>query len=235
MNAIHLIHDDVMHALGEMPDASVDLVITSPPIGIHVNDRARTTSIDYPEPEWLTEALRVSRGPVIWTVSPELFLAFPRPADPDVLLCWMIDAEKDYSPGRGFSSDWNLICVHRPGSIRASCSDVFLARRGLPTWTIKEPIDDEREKHPAPGSAHLAEKLCSIWKPRKVLDPFCGPCASLEGALMAAIRGGWSFEGVGIDIDLEYLETAAKYFETRREIVVECETRHPSTELKVGR
>lgn len=234
MSSLRLIHADAVSALQGMPDASVDMILTNPPVAIHVDEKFRTSEVRFPNPHWIHEALRVSRGPVVYTLSPE-FVFTNSVAKIDLLLCWMIDSEKDYAPGRGFSSDFNLICVHRPGSIRVSSSDVFLAKPGFPVNLIDDPTLRKRQDHPAPGSSQLADKLCGIWKPRTILDPFCGPCASLEGALLAANRGGWNFEGIGIDIDMEYLEAAGTYFEARRGATVTYDSRHPDTALRVGR
>lgn len=244
---VELWHDDAETRLGEMPTGSVDLILTSPPIGIHVDARMKTERVEAPSPRWILEALRVSRGPVAFAVAPEFLDLATGLVRPDMLLVWMIDkweAREQLAKGT-FSADFNLIAVYRPRPLAkgVASSDVILAKPGLrePTHRVIEARKigtadalATRYQHPAPGSVDLATKLARLWRPRVALDPFAGAGATLEGIWLAAEEwGGCTL--FGIDINREYLDAIGHMFEVEFEARVYKHDGHPDPAKAVGR
>lgn len=207
-----LFRDDAIRRLKEFPDGMVDMVLTDVPVAIDV--RERPSVYHFPSIEWVREALRVSRGPVVYTMGPDSFLRWIQrwghvpSMVPDQVMVWLIERPERFTTGqRSMGADFNLVCVHRPGRKLAMSSDVILAAPGYhPTAWKWRHLDVAA--HPAPGSFELATKLVQIWGARSVLDPFCGAGVTLEGARFAGAD-----EVYGVEIDADYIASAARYFE----------------------
>ncbi len=227
--SLTLYRDDVVAGLARLRPGSVDMVLTDPPVAIYLNERGRTerTKLHF---EWLAPALAVCRGPVIYTLGPEVFLAWQdKILKPDILMSWLIDRSSERQPaGRAsIGSDWNVICVHRPGQPKFATSDVLLAKPGPRESKIE--VRGKQLQHPAPGSFELAKKICEAWAPKSVLDPFSGIGVVLEGAAAAGVKDLY-----GIEIDHEYADLCRARF-TDLGHMVTLSDHKPDMALQVGR
>ena len=208
---VKLIQGDALATLEAMPPHSVDLIFTNPPVEYHVNSFGRTVKVVF-DTRWIREALRVSRGPVAYTLHADAFLWLWRAKDPaleliqpDSISAWVVN-----EPGvtRGVApSTWNMLCLHKVPLRDPRIPDVIVAPAGDDHW-------GPAQEQAAPGSFHLAFRLIEFLKPETVLDPFCGSGVTLHAAEIAGALGA-----IGIDRDTEPLAACADAFRERGALV----------------
>lgn len=185
---------DCLDLMREIPDKSVDLVLTDPPynVGINFGNEYDDNRIDYESwcYSWFTECIRIGRG-VIFTpgiANLDMWLKYkPR---------WVIAWFKPNSMKRitiGFNC-WEPLLLFGNPSIK-SYRDAFEA-----------PTIPQKSKHPTPKPVNLFIKLVKAFSEPDalVLDPFLGSGTTA----IACKKTGRNF--IGIDINPDYCEYAKK-------------------------
>jgi site-specific DNA-methyltransferase (adenine-specific) len=232
-----LFSGDALAVLPELPDASVDAVITDPPYssgGQFRGDRAALTSVKYaernarhPYPEFMGDT-RDQRGYLHWAA---LWLSqCLRIAKPGAPLCVFSDWRQlplmtDATQAGGWVwrgvVPWNKTEAVRPqlGRFRAQCEYVVWGsagamgggdRRVLPGF-YEAQVRKSDKHHIAGKPTKIMRDIVQICPPGGVvLDPFAG---SGTTCLAASLEGR---RAIGVELSAEYLAIAAKRFDNER-------------------
>lgn len=216
---------DCLEIMRDIPDNSIDAVITDPPYGIGYASNRATTSGGMPrknrssfgkdeyDPRWVAELPRVQKDD-------GLIYCFTRW---DVMHLW-----KDAFVAVGYVATQRLVwdkCHWKMGDLRyygSQLEDVLLFRRGAPemfpgghgrrgnlfryssSWLPEGQFDHPTQK----PEALIREFIQDSTKPGDtVLDPFMG--SGTTG--VACVKTGRSF--IGIEIDPHYFEIAKRRIE----------------------
>lgn len=186
---------DCLEGMREMPDKSVDLVLTDPPYGI---GECYTSYDDTQEnlkdliSKAMPEILRVSKVALITTGTKNIYL-YPKP---DWVLAWVSSAGVGCGP-------WGFCCWQ---PILAYGKDPYL-KNGMGSRP-----DIFQSNEPAPKTNHPCPKPVSLWseilmrgsvfESDIILDPFIGSGTTA----IAAIRNGRKF--IGFEKEPSYFEKA---------------------------
>lgn len=184
-DGITVICGDTRLELPKMADGSVDAILTDPPYGIGINygegsdDKAFLT-------DWIAECLRVSAGPVVFTIPSTRLYDIPKPD-------WVGVWNKPLTMGffsTPYIPHWEAIVFYRPPK-KTGRSDV---------WTFN-PV--KPNGHPTPKPLELWRSILATLDGETVLDPFCGSGTTLR----AAKDLGW--KAIGIDVEMKYCQMTA--------------------------
>ncbi len=222
-DGVVLIQGDAREML-ELPDASVDLVITDPPFNVSFSDYGGGVKDNVPPEEyagwtrrWLDECLRVLRR------GGQLYALMPEKSKP-----WWLWAIRDlWQEHRGWELPWcrTMAHLHREKTyIRAWEPILWLVKGGTPN-VLKRAYRFEEDKDWLVGTSAVAEAEAVRLKKRHptprpdwiyeyfvirasepgmvVLDPMLG---SGTGAYVARKLGR---QFVGYDINRDYVDLAA--------------------------
>lgn len=188
---------DALELLRDLPDKSVDLILTDPPYGIgiaktgHVgNGKKGFTKKSWdsrpPDPDVFRQILRVSRWSIIWGAQ---YFADRLPPSGK----WLIWDKAPHQRGKTSFADCEL----------AWCSWKGPARIHTRIWRgFSKQTRDERLAHPTQKPSELMEWCigqCPT-RPSSILDPFMGT----GSVLVAAERLG--IDVTGSDLDPEYVQ-----------------------------
>ena len=191
-----LILGDCLEVLKDMPDKSVDAVITDPPYGI---DIAAWDSA-MPDQGLLDELLRVSIGSVVWFGSAKLVMGFAKyDPQPDRFMIWSPKFTLSNAMKDGMAYRWHIIAVWR------------MRKQNIIPWDIVNEATEGRQwwNHPGTKPIKLMRKLCAAFadEDSTVLDPFMG--SGTTG--VACVETGRNF--IGIEIDPDYYAIAQRRIE----------------------
>jgi site-specific DNA-methyltransferase (adenine-specific) len=192
-----LIHGDCIEALRQMPDKSVDCIVTDMPYGVgfefgdyHDNVANLKHLID----NALPEMRRIGRRVVLTSGIRNLFL-YPAPT---WTLCWYYGGG---SRGRWGFNHWQPILVYGPDpdrSARIMRTDVVRA--------VGKVLED-RSEHPTPKPLAFMRKLIHRVAPSPA-DLICDPLMGSGTTGVAAIQLGHRF--IGIEQNGDYLAIAQR-------------------------
>jgi DNA modification methylase len=194
-----LIHGNCIDALRNMPDKSVDCVVTDMPYGIGIDFGDYVDNVENLRTliaEALPEMRRVARRVVLTTGIRNLFL-YPQPT---WVLCWHYFGG---SPSPWGFNGWQPVLVYGTDPdfrLRMRHSDIIRADKADPSRL--SPID-----HPTPKPLGFMRKLINRVAPSPadvILDPFMG--SGTTG--VAAIQLGHKF--IGIEVNGDYLAIAKR-------------------------
>jgi len=204
-NCNEVICGDCNEILRNLPDESIDLVLTDPPYGVHYRDRmGRTIANDNDLTKVLgafTDLYRVLRPDSFcisfygWTAVDHFFAAWK---------------------GAGFRPVGHIVFAKRYASsqriLRACHEQAFLLAKGRPARPA-DPISDVQPWSYSGNRAHPTEKSIDTLMPliksfslsgAVVLDPFCGSGSSLVAAAFAGRQY------LGIELETRYCELARR-------------------------
>ena len=194
-----VIHGDCLEVMREMPDKSVDLLLTDPPYGVGV----QYDGYEDTEENWyslmdavLPEIIRVSKMAIFPSCQikrlPWIYQNYP----PDWLICWY-KGSTGHSSFVGFN-DWEPHLVYGRRINQLYMHDFFQTRSSPPKNTFG---------HPCPKPEEWAEwiiKRVSRGERMFVYDPFVG-----SGTVtLVAYKLGHSY--LGTDISKQYVDIARK-------------------------
>jgi site-specific DNA-methyltransferase (adenine-specific) len=206
---------DCLAVMKDMPDKSVDAVITDPPYGINYQSARRTDAnqrFDVLEGdggvpvEWLSESFRVAKDTAClfcfcrWDTQQTFYEAISKAG-------WIIKSQVIWDRG-----------VHGLGDLKVQYApmhdNVWFAIKGCYQFSGKRPKSVLRvDRLPASDLIHPTQKPSSLMKiiigdlttkEQSVLDPFMG--SGTTG--VACIQTGRNF--IGIEIDAGYFKIAEK-------------------------
>lgn len=201
----HVYHGDCIRLLDEVPDGSVDLVVTDPPYLVRYRSRDGQTLQNSDHFCWLRPAF----AQIARVLKPDRFcISFCEWSQADMFLtAWK---------GLGLHPVGHLVWVKPYASatrfLKYRHEEAYLLAKGHPKLP-KEPLPDVlpweytgNEQHPAQKPVKALEPLIRVFsKPGDVvLDPFMGSGSTL----MAARR--LERKVIGVEIDREYYENALK-------------------------
>ena len=205
---MRLIHGDCLIEMKQIPDGSVDAVITDPPYGINY------------QPAWKKwDGSPSDYSPVIGDdvpFSPAPFLGFPTVvlfgannfSDRLPLggwLCWdkRLDAKKDKMFGSSFELAW-----YRSIHTKAKTKMIRVLHGGVINADSKYG-NNEKRLHPTQKPVVLMERIIEAFTNEGdiVLDPFMG--SGTTGVACVNLNRGF----IGIEINEEYFEIAKKRIE----------------------
>jgi site-specific DNA-methyltransferase (adenine-specific) len=193
-----LIHADCIKVLRNMPDKSVDCIITDPPygVGIDYGDTYEDTrgNLELLAREALPEMRRVARR-VAFTCGTRNLNLYPQPT---WVIAWFY-CGNTYTPW-GWSS-WQPILVY------GADPDLKLRMRRPDSIRLNSNCPKEGAPHPCPKPLGFMRKLVNRVAPSPadiILDPFMG--SGTTG--VAAIQLGHKF--IGIEINGDYLAIAKR-------------------------
>lgn len=224
-----VIHGDCLDVLRGMADASVDAVVTDPPYGTGQWQRSasgagRDPSATFKKEEWdlfdlawLGEALRVSRGPVLFfyptPTLPDVLPAIKASGEPWRLMVW---CKPDPRPraGKQVAYGFEEIVAMR-GLQRVGGKDYFIAS------SPKVAEKGISKRHPHQKPLPLMSWLVQVAAPTggTILDPFAGSGTTLVAALTEGRRA------IGIEREAQYVEIA------RQRIAAASTTTHNRPQL----
>jgi len=186
---------DCLEVMKEIPDNSVDLVLTSPPynIGFDYGGKTNDKRDDYESwcREWFKELQGISKNQCIAVGIPNIGMWY-KIKQPKWMICWWKPAAMGRSPF-GFCN-WEPLLFWGKPTKRKGC-DVIRA--------IIKP-DKMLEKHPCPKPLDWGLKLIELLTNENdtILDPFLG-----SGTVAVAAQNlGRNF--IGIEISEDYCKIA---------------------------
>lgn len=223
---VRLICGDSISIMSEMPDASVDLIFTSPPYNLKegrgdfpkrygmwnsakLRDGYESHSDDLPYAEYvdwqkrfLLECWRLlaDDGAIFYQHKNRVqngVLRTPHDLNPGLPLRQVIIWDR--GSGLNFSPTF-LTPSHEVIYVFAKAK--FRLKRSHGLKDVLKVLPDRGNPHPAPFPVELPRQIISATNAQTVLDPFCGSGSTA----LAAISEGRKF--VGIDIDQTYLALA---------------------------
>jgi len=195
-----LIHADCIKVLRNMPDKSVDCIITDPPygVGIDYGDTYEDTrdNLDLLVREALPEMRRVARR-VALTCGTRNIQLYPQPT---WVLAWLYFGNN--------CSPWGFNCW-QPILVYGADPDLRLRMRRTDTIRCydRARTPPEPNSHPCPKSLNFMRKLANRVAPSPadtILDPFMG--SGTTGVV--AIQLGHKF--IGIEINGDYMGVAKR-------------------------
>jgi len=193
---------DCLEIMKQIPDKSVDAVITDPPYGIDFLGNDWDKFI----PDWTREAKRISNI-IVFTTAPTTLWSYPQP---DWVACWHRKHASSHSSNGGINL-WSPVVIY--GKIKIP-ADFYATHFGT-YWREHKVIE-----HPCPKPIELYKWMCG-WASLDgdtILDPFMG--SGTTG--VACVQTGRNF--IGIEIDPGYFEIAQKRIaEARRQMVLPLE------------
>jgi len=193
--SIQLLQGDCLELMKELPDGSVDAVVTDPPYGVNVASWDK----DIPSQAFLDECLRVSNGAVVWfgAAPPAQHLAFNTfDPIPERIYVWHNTFTRTNSEGAFWQ--WQPIYVWRKKRFTGMKRDVI---------AMAAHTGGGKRVHPTQKPVPLMDLLCNAatsCKGATILDPFMG--SGTTG--VACIKTDRNF--IGIEIDEHYCEIAKK-------------------------
>ena len=196
MNKIIL--GDCVEVMKNMPDKSVDLIITDPPYGMNFQSGHRKVKYDkikgddkFPV-EIFDEFFRLSRKGVYVFCRWDNIAELPKPKS---IIAWVKNnwsmGDLEHEHGR----QWEAICFY------AMEEHAFIKR-------IPDVIREDRTGnllHPTEKPVNLIKKIIMANEGRLIFDPFCGSGTTL----VAAKQEGREYLGIEID-EKYYLEAKQK-------------------------
>jgi site-specific DNA-methyltransferase (adenine-specific) len=193
-----LIHGNCIDVLRQMPDKSVDCIITDPPYGVGIeydNYQDTAENLEVLIAHGLPEMRRVARSRVAVVAAIRNIALYPQPS---WVLAW-------FFPGNGccpwgFNS-WTPIFVY------GRDPDVRLRMRRTDVIRGTHVATGDKNQHPTPKPLSFMRKLVNRVAPspsNTILDPFMG--SGTTG--VAAIQLGHNF--IGIEINGDYLAIAKR-------------------------
>ena len=217
---INLLHGDCLELMKDIPDKSVDLILTDPPYGIKFQSNFRKDKFDKLQnddvvlEDWLTEAHRVLKdGGAIytftrWDVYPEWYSIIEKLFKIKNCIIW-------HKRGGGLGDLKGAYIFNHEFLIFASkgrhilkgkrCSDVWEVQKDAPS-TYKHPT-----QKPVALMRQIIEKSSS--EGQIVLDPFMG--SGTTG--VACVNTNRNF--IGIELDDKYFDIAEQRIrESRRKL-----------------
>ncbi|MFA5999925.1 MAG: DNA methyltransferase [Candidatus Paceibacterota bacterium] len=190
-----IITGNCLDIMKQMPDKSVDVILTDPPYGIDLNYDNYIDSLDNLKElvsNFMVEALRVSKVIVI-TPGINNIWYYPKA---DWVMCWYYGC----GPSRcswGFNV-WQPILVYG--------KDPYLANgMGARPDDIKDNTTNTKNGHPCAKPITFIRKLLdrvSINKEDLILDPFCGSGTTCVAAKLTGKKY------IGIDLSQKYCDIA---------------------------
>lgn len=185
--SVQLLQGDCLELMKEIPDGSVDMVLTDPPYGIGIS--ANPFRGKFPKKEWdyttptkevFDEIFRVSKNQVIW--GGNYFSHFLPPSKS--FFVW------DKGQPEKFTS--------------AMCEQAWVSNN-KPAKLFRKRVTSFKKYHPTTKPVDLMEWCLKFFPDVKtVLDPFMG--SGSTG--VACVNTGRSF--IGMELDPGYFETACK-------------------------
>jgi site-specific DNA-methyltransferase (adenine-specific) len=190
-----IIQGDCLQVMKEIPDKSIDLVLTDPPYGVNLEyDKFNDTEENVAKliNQFMPEALRIAKTVVI-TPGVRGINWYPKPT---WVLAWVNSAGAGRSPW-GFSC-WQPILVYG--------KDPFLAQGlGGRSDLIKDNSPGVKHGHPCSKPVSLMEKIIDRTDHNGngiILDPFCG-----SGSTLVACKQ-LKRNFIGIEISQKYCDIA---------------------------
>lgn len=221
--SVTLYHGDCLTVMREMPDESVDIVVTSPPYNMgltpggngrgtykHTTQKARRFADGYGQHDdameqgdydaWqrevLAECWRVSRLAVFYNHRPRVEHGILRdPLSND----FRIPLRQRIIWNRGTGIDVNLrtFCTRGEYVLLFAKPDMKLASHSVSGWGDVWDLGIEYgiKDHPAPFPIALPARCIEATGAQSVLDPFSGSGTTLRAAMDAGIKG------IGIELE----------------------------------
>lgn len=177
---------DCLAVMREMPEKSVDAVITDPPYGVEFRGNDWDSFI----PAWLGLAKSLGKF-VIFTTAPITLWDYPRP---DWLACWYRTAAQSRNIQGGFNH-WTPVPIY--GNCKFMVDTYY--SNGNVTAMQNDGID-----HPTPKDLGMVRWLVENSKGDLILDPFMG--SGTTG--VACMQLGRKF--IGVEISEQYFEIAER-------------------------
>ena len=200
MSEIKLHLGDCLDILRDMPDNSVDAVITDPPYGVNVAEW--DNDVPY---ELLTEFLRVANYAVVWFGSAPRMIADAKsfPVEPDRVMVWAPKFTLSKIAKDGFAYRFHPLYWWRIRKQKSIPWDLFNDNTECGNWW----------KHKCTKPTSLMANIVSAAtiEGELILDPFMG--SGTTG--VACIRTGRKF--IGIEIEPKYYEIAEKRINDEKE------------------
>ena len=193
MSEVKLLLGDCLEVMKDIPDGSVDAVITDPPYGVNYAD----WDSDIPSQQFLDECLRISNGIVLMFGAAPMILEFAWYIQrPDRILIWSPLFTLSHTMSDGIAYRYHPIFLW----------NVPKQKEKVINWDV---LTDNTEcgnwwKHIATKPVSLMNKLVSAFSVDTVLDPFMG--SGTTG--VACVQTGRNF--IGIEIEPKYFEIAEK-------------------------
>ena len=184
---------DCLELMKDIPDKSIDLVLTDPPYGVDLDYGNYDDSIDNLRkmiPQFMKEVLRIGKI-VALTPGYNNIYEYPKPSH---ILIW-------YNPAGVSLSSWGFNCWQ---PILVYGKDPYLANGlGGRSDIIFDNSSDKKDdiNHPCPKPKSLWVKIikrCSINEKDTILDPFLGSGTTL----LACRKTGRN--GIGFEINPDY-------------------------------
>ena len=184
---------DALEYMKKVRDDEFECVLTSPPTEVELDENYRSRDWKFDQ-RWLTEARRISSGPVIFTLHPVFLEQLNE--KPDHIGVWCIPAK----PGRSLrwpNQAWNAVVMYDLLPIGYESND----------WWICSP--PQSQDHPAPSPLELFRELLKMTRGKTVLDPFCGIGTTLHAAASLEFE-----RAVGVDHNEAYCYMASARLES---------------------
>jgi site-specific DNA-methyltransferase (adenine-specific) len=200
--AIQLMHGDCLSLMADIPDGSVDAIVTDPPYGVDFRGNAWDSNI----PGWIAEARRIAPI-VVFTTAPTTLWDYPRP---DWVGCWYREASNSRSVMGGFNH-WSPVVIYGKPRFKVDSKKLHAIQHAAP----------KDIGHPSPKPLALMEWLVtsSVGEGMTVLDPFMG--SGTTG--VACVNTNRHF--IGIEQDAGYFtiaqERIRKAQEAARQLTLE--------------
>jgi len=182
---LNLIHGDCLEVMKDMPDKSIDLVLTDPPYGIGISKnpfRQKFAKKEWdnfiPTKEYFDEIFRVSKNQIIW--GGNYFTEHLYPSR-----CFYI---------------WDKV---QPEKFSSAMVEYAWCSKQSPAKMFKQRVTAFKKYHPTTKPLNLMEWCLSFFPNcETVLDPFMG--SGTTGVACKNLNRNF----IGIELDKDYFEIA---------------------------
>lgn len=202
---LNLIQGDCLEVLKQLPDNSIDVVITDPPYGVRKEEEWDDKEHFLKNLEkWLYQCLRVTKTGVVWFCSGNMlpFILEKYPENYHRLLIWNKPAGSQYAGSQHnnlwYSSEMILVFKKSEDLLKKG-KDSKMGYSVLNYRTIAH----KEYNHPTTKPLALMEELILHYsnKGDLILDPFMGSGTTGEASLKHERRF------IGIELDFEHFKT----------------------------
>ena len=171
---------DCVAGMEEIPDKSIDLIVTDPPYGVDKNGCEWDKELNE---KWLAQATRISDA-VVFTCGIRNLYDYPRPK-------WVIGWGKPASTSRndaGGFNNWEPLLYYGSKKLNNDFVNLVFGSNLLSFTPV----------HPCPKPVNLWKWVLRMFKPARVLDPFVGSGVTPEACEALGV------EYLGFELNEEY-------------------------------